>query len=414
MIKKLKKKFVLVSMSIFFVVLFVLALVINIANYIEINKHSNRVLNLLSENDGDFSRQGNFRYDPRETEKFRDESLLARKLSPETPFSTRFFTAKIDKDGIFVEDVARITISPTQALNYASAAIDSGKLDGLLDTYKYKITKKGYGILIVFVDVSRERETVQFFITNTVLIFAIVLIAVFILLMIFSKVAIKPIVESYEKQKQFITDASHELKTPLTIINTNVDVLEMYFQENEWTQSIQKQTSRLAQLVTSLVDLTRMDEGNQQLQMVDFSLSDAITESAQPFLAHATAQNKKITLDVHKNISYCGEEQSIRQLICILLDNGIKYASAHTEIKVSLAKQGKKCFLSLTNMAENLEKGNLDILFERFYRADSSRNSQTGGHGIGLSIAKAIVSQHKGKITAHSSDGKMFVISVQL
>lgn len=414
MIKKLRRKFVLVSITIVFAVLFILAVTINIANYININEHSNKILSLLLENEGNFSGMGESRDDIRRSDRSKGDALVLRKLSPETPFSTRFFTAKIDNDEIFVADIERITLLPNEALNYAITADLEGKTKGLIDTYKYQSAQKDYGTLIVFVDVSRELETIQFFITNTILVFVIVLITVFVLLMIFSKVAIKPIVESYEKQKQFITDASHELKTPLTIINTNIDVLEMYFKENEWTRSIQNQTIRLSQLVTSLVELTRMDEGNLQLQIVDFSLSDALTESAQAFFALATAQNKKITLDVHKNISYCGNEETIRQLVCILLDNGIKYSSENSEIKLSLAKQGKKRFLTVSNETAHLTKGNLEVLFERFYRADASRNSQTGGYGIGLSIAKAIVSQHKGKIAAQSSDGKSFVISIQL
>lgn len=402
MIKKLRRKFVIVSIRIVFVVFFILALTINIANYININEHSSIILSILSENDGSFPKIDT------------TKNTRVKKLSPEIPFSTRFFSVKIDNNGLKTANIDKITLTFTQSLDYANDAILNGKKNGFVTNYKYQITQKKYGRLIVFVDFTREMDTLRFFITNTILIFIIFLTAVFVLLMIFSKTALKPIIESYEKQKRFITDASHELKTPLTIISTNVDVLEMYDKENEWTRSIKNQIIRLSQLVTRLVELTRMDEGIRQLHMIDFSLSDAVIESAEPFFALATAQDKKITSIIDKNLSYCGNEESIRQLVCILLENAIKYAHKNSKITLGLQKNGKKYFLTVSNTSENLIKGNLDILFERFYRGNSSRNSETGGYGIGLSIAKAIVIQHKGKIIAHSPDGTSFIITAQL
>lgn len=233
-------------------------------------------------------------------------------------------------------------------------------------------------------------------------------------MLVFSKKAIAPIAESYEKQKQFITDAGHELKTPLAIINTNVEVIEIDYGESQWTKSIHNQVFRLSDLVESLVSLTRMDEEKNQLTKKDFSLSDLVLEASEQFFEMSKLCDKQLVLEVEENISYHGNKQAISQLLSILIDNALKYGLKDNPIRVELKKQGKKIFLQTTNRAENLSTGNYDILFDRFYRADSSRNSKLKGYGIGLSLAKAIVLKHKGKITAKSPNGKTIIFTVQL
>lgn len=400
MIKKLRRKFVLICVSLVFGVLLVLGAVSNFSSYLQINRQTKEILDILCENDGAFPKIVNFR----------------QMISPEIPFSTRYFSVVLDNDGT-IDDVnvnSMQTISTEEAVKYAQKVMLSGKTHGTMNQFKYKVAEYGEGYLMVFVDASYDVQTFRFVFINSIWVSALCLIIVFLLAVYFSKEAIRPISESYEKQKRFITDVSHELKTPLAIIRTNTEVLDMYYNENEWTKSIQNNAIRLSQLVESLVTLTRMDEENMKLQMILFSISDAVIESSEQFLAFATKQNVQIKTNVESQISYCGNEHSIRQIVCIFLDNAIKYATTDSEIKLTLKRQGKKTLLTVSNETENLAKGNCDILFERFYRADKSRNSQTGGYGIGLSIAKAIVLQHKGKISAQSPDGKTFVISVML
>lgn len=220
--------------------------------------------------------------------------------------------------------------------------------------------------------------------------------------------------ESYAKQKRFITDAGHELKTPLTIISSNTDVLEMTQGENEWTASIKSQVKRLAKLTNDLVSLSRLDEENSKLIMTDFSLSDAVTEALEPYKKLAEQNGKRLDAFVQLNISYTGNEDSIRKLVGILADNAIKYSSVGGAITVSLKQSGRGAALQFSNPVDSIEKGNHDIMFERFYRSDESRSSETGGYGIGLSIAKAIVLSHRGKIGARSDDGRSLIITVNL
>jgi signal transduction histidine kinase len=224
----------------------------------------------------------------------------------------------------------------------------------------------------------------------------------------------RPIAESYEKQRRFITDASHEIKTPLAIIEANTEVIEMDNGESEWTDSIRNQVKRLTGLTEKLVFLSRMEEEDNPLTMVDFSLSDAVSETAQSFEAVAAAQQKTLTSEIEPRITYHGDEASLRQCVSLLLDNAMKYSTENGAIRLTLSRSGKNITLTLWNSAQGLTPGKQDILFERFYRPDSSRSRQTGGSGIGLSVAQAIVLAHKGKINARSDDGVSILFTITL
>jgi len=406
MVEALRKKFILISVSAVFIVVFVIALVSNVFNYSKIGSNADELLNILAENDGMFPRQD-----------FVDlKYILPPKISPEAPFSTRFFTIKMDEKANLIEvDTGKISsISTGQALAYANSVLQNSKMSGFADEYKYLKVTKDYGTLLVFVDVRRDLEMFYSFLQSSIMTGLIVILAVFFIVLIFSKKAIAPVAESYEKQKQFITDAGHELKTPLTIINANADVLEMNYGDSQWTKSIHNQVLRLSNLVESLVSLTRMDEDTYKVVSKQFSFSNLVLEVADEFQEMSKIYDKRLVLEVEENISCYGNEQEIDQLVSILIDNSLKYALKESLIKVRLFKEGKKCILQTTNTADNLSIGNHDILFERFYRADSSRNSKSEGYGIGLSIAKSIVLKHKGKITAESPDGKTIIFTVKI
>lgn len=204
------------------------------------------------------------------------------------------------------------------------------------------------------------------------------------------------------------------MKTPLTIIDANTEVLEMEYGESEWSRSIKNQVKRLASLTENLVLLTRMDEEKQVLQMTDFSLSDAVADAAQPFIAVAATSGRRFALDIQPGISCYGNETAIRQLVSLLLDNAIKYSNDGSQIALRLRMAGKNKELTFYNTVTEMNTGNLDVLFERFYRADDSRSSDVKGYGIGLSVVKAIAVAHHGKITAKSDDGKSILFTFVL
>lgn len=345
-----------------------------------------------------------------------DEKPLPPGMSPEAPFETRYFTVTVNAENKEVSaDLGRIAaVSRQTAERYAVELYEKGEKEGFKEYYKYRAVEEEEGIMYVFLDCERELSTFYSFLAMSIFISLSGLSLVFILVLFFSKLAVGPVAESYEKQRQFITDASHEIKTPLTIIDANTEVLELENGENEWTAGIKNQVRRLSALTEKLVFLSRMEEEQTKLQAQEFSFSEAVLEIVQSFEPVAEMKGKDFQAEVPPNLFYYGDEVMLRRMLTLLLDNAVKYSGENGVIRLTLRKTEKHVELVLWNTVPEIRQGNLDILFERFYRPDSSRNSETGGYGIGLSVAKAIVTAHKGKIHARSGDGKSIEFQIVL
>ena len=246
---------------------------------------------------------------------------------------------------------------------------------------------------------------------NSVLISIGVILSVLVLIILISKKVIAPIQETYLKQKQFITGASHELKTPLAIISSNADVLEMMNGDSKWTTNIHNQVDRLTSLVNSLVVFSRMEE-KDTVERTSFNLTETLKSRIEDFDELANFQKKYIVTDIDENLNYYGEKDSIIQLMDILLENAIKYAPEDSDILVKLNKNRKYATLKVSNKA-NVEKGDLSKVFDRFYRLDESRNSAIKGYGIGLSMAQLIAEKHKETIQAYAPEDGVFKIEVR-
>lgn len=210
-----------------------------------------------------------------------------------------------------------------------------------------------------------------------------------------------PLREMFNKQKQFISDASHELKTPLAIISANTDVLSSQT-DNAWLSNIKAQTKRMNTLVSDMLTLTKLDEGRKKYSAIEFSLSDETLNTALQFDALAFEKGKTIKTDVVPNVKINADIHAFKQILTILLDNAIKYALDNSEILVTLKKENGKTMLSVMNFGSDVPDGESEKIFERFYRGDQSRSRQSGGSGLGLSIAKSISDANKWKISAHS------------
>ncbi|MDD3174520.1 MAG: HAMP domain-containing sensor histidine kinase, partial [Herbinix sp.] len=215
-------------------------------------------------------------------------------------------------------------------------------------------------------------------------------------------------------QKLFITDAGHEIKTPLAIISANADVLELIGGESEWITSIRNQTVRLDKLVKNLLTLSKLEEDNKKVSFTEFDLSETVARTASPFTTVAETKSKKLFMDIAQGKRLVGDESSIEQLVSTLVDNALKYSDEEGTIKITLSSYKKGIKLEVYNTTEEIDTENLDKLFDRFYRSDSSRSSETGGYGIGLSIAKSIVEAHHGKISVKSEDGRSICFTVLL
>lgn len=403
MIKKLRMKFIALTMFSLLMVLLVIIGTINLLNYKRIVDNADSVLTILSENNGVFPKMNNDR---------RNDGF--NPMSPELPYETRYFSVLIDSTGqILAADMGQIAaVNKDTAVEYARNVFDLNRQKGFMGNYRFIQKASGDNTRIIFMDCGRNLTTFRTFLWISCAISALGLLAVFCMVALLSKRIVKPFSESYEKQKRFITDAGHEIKTPLTIIDADADVLKMDIGENEWLQDIQKQTQRLAELTNSLVCLSRMEEDQNQFQMIDFPFSDVVSETSQSFQALAKSQNKTFNSRIQPMLSLHGDEKALSQLISILLDNALKYSSENGDISLSLEKHNKNIRLSVYNTTEFISQENLKYLFDRFYRTDPSRNSGTGGYGIGLSIAKTIVTAHKGKITASTQDEHSLTITV--
>ncbi len=404
MIKKLRQKFILISMfSLTFVIAIIIG-IINIHNYSSIVKRADEKLELIINNNGIFPRE-------------KDDKIMPpdNKMSPEAPFETRYFSVTFNNNGEVIKvNIDRIAaIDELSAESYATSLYNNSKTKGFFKNYRYQSKTRDTETLYVFIDCQHDLITFREFLYASLLFSLIGITTIFLLVFFSSKIILKPISESYEKQKHFITDASHELKTPLTVIDASADVLEMEVGENEWITSIKDQVTRLTKLTEDLLMLSRMNETNRVI-FTDFSLSEVLEDSIKRFESVAISQGKTIETNIPNNISYNGEINMISQLFSILLDNALKYTNEKGLIKVSLSETEKNKKIVFYNTCENIEIGNHDYLLERFYRKDSSRNSNTGGHGIGLSIAKSIIDNHKGKINIKSDDGKSITITITL
>ncbi|WP_234121316.1 sensor histidine kinase [Clostridium hydrogenum] len=407
MFKKLQRRFIMITMGSLGLVVFVLLGSINIVNYYEMDRKINGAIEILSENQGEFPKY-------KKATEIVSEQKFGFEMNPETQFQTRYFVVKVNKDNTVKEtDTKHVAaVTPQDAEGYANKVLASNKRSGHQDIYKYSVVSEPYGYMIIFVDYRIQLQEVTVFLLSSCVVALLTLILVFIFVAVFSKKVINPIIESVEKQKQFITDAGHEIKTPLAIISANADVLEMTSGKNEWITSIRNQTNRLDKLVKNLLMLSKMNEDNLKMVFSEFDLSGVVLEAAFPFEIIAEKENKKLTIDIQPGLKYHGDEGSIHQLVSTLVDNAMKYSNDGGIIKISLSQVKKGIKIEVYNTTDDIDKENLDKLFDRFYRTDSSRSRETGGYGIGLSIAKSIVETHHGKISVKSEDGKSICFTV--
>lgn len=424
MIRKLRIKFIAIAMLSLIGVLGIIMAFVNILNYKSVISEADQTLELLLRNDGKFPilKEQPAMYPGQKALPRQDFSLFPgqqRALSPELPYESRFFSALLDNNGTILSiDTEHIAaVDDENIKEWTNEIFQSERTSGFQGNYRYMVNETPNGIRIIFLDCTRTLSTFRTFLFFSCGISLLGIAAVFVLITLMSGRIIKPISESYEKQKQFITDAGHELKTPLTVIDADAEMLDMELElnnQNEWLTDIRSQTKRLASLTNDLIYLSRMEEG-MKLQTMEFPLSDLVIETALSFQALAKSQRKELAIDAQPGISFEGDEKALRQLLSILLDNALKYSPQDGTITVFLEKKGKSICLSIKNQTlEPIDRNCLSHLFDRFYRVETSRNSDAGGYGIGLSIARAVVTAHKGKIAAVSEEEGTLIMQVTL
>ncbi|MBS1348175.1 MAG: two-component sensor histidine kinase, partial [Firmicutes bacterium] len=294
----------------------------------------------------------------------------------------------------------------------AKQVLGGSKTSGYLKNFRYLVEETESGRMVLFLDRQVQLRSLETMMQLSCTIGIVALLVMFILVYYLSRRAIRPVIESVEKQKRFITDAGHELKTPLAIISADTEVLEMSGQDNEWTVSIRNQVKRLNTLVSDLLTLSKLEEGQARQSFREFCLSDAVMEAAETFEPMAEAQHKLLEINISPGINLRVDEAALRKMVSVLVDNAIKYTPSGGQVSVTLERRGKYPTFEVINPTDAMPEGDLNVLFERFYRADESRARITGGYGVGLSIAKAIAEEHRARIDAHALDDKHLAFTV--
>ncbi|MDN4068310.1 HAMP domain-containing sensor histidine kinase [Paenibacillus vini] len=290
-------------------------------------------------------------------------------------------------------------------------------LDGKQWAYTVQQSKDGYSI--VYLDVSAQLKILTNLIYTFSAVALIMLVVIYLTSRYFANRSIAPVKEAFDKQKRFIADASHELKTPLAVINTNADVLlanseDTIEEQAKWLHHIKSETERMKTLTNDLLYLTQMDDAREQMIHVPFNLSEAVESIILTMEAVIFEKEIDLAYEIEPGQMLTGNSEQIKQVVMILLDNAIKYTHSKGTIELSLKKQHNHLLLKVSNTGEGIAPEHLGKIFDRFYRADTSRSRKHGGYGLGLAIAKSIVEQHKGKIYVKSVPGETTSFYVQL
>ena len=413
--RRLRRKFILVAMGAVTVVLTLIIAGINIVNYSHVCKMADARLDyILAGKDGiDWGDES--KAEPANGKDAGDSQAGVRirhfeGMTAESPFDTRYFTVTIDAGQVADVNTARIAaVGAKRAASIAARLHAKGWTSGFSGNYRYTTDVQDDEITYVFVDCSRELASFHSFLSASVAISCIGWLAVLAIVTVASGAVIRPMVESYSKQKRFITDASHEIKTPLAVIDAANEVQEIESGESEWTQSIHEQVARLTALTERLVFLARMDEGSAGFTMASIDLSEAVDKAAAPFESVAVSRGKRLSMSVATGVRAHADAAAVTQVVELLLDNATRYASEGSVIELSLRAVSRgagkgSAELVVSNAVDELPEGDLDRLFDRFYRADVSRSSKTGGSGVGLSVVRAIAEAHGGSATVSGHD----------
>lgn len=318
--------------------------------------------------------------------------------------SARYAAVAIDKNGNIIRtDVTHISsLTEEEAAAIAEALKNTASGTGTYSGFLYRIseTKRAEGKVIILLDNGMQISSffTVLFISVGAGIFGWLMMLLLVILL--SRKTIAPVARSIEKQKQFVTNAGHEIKTPLAIILANTDAMELHNGENKWSKNIRAQTLRLSGLMQNLLMLAKMDESSTKLPMCEFDISTAAEDTVGAFIEPATLKGIMIEQNIKKGIRLSGNRDSIVQLMTVLLDNAVKYTESGGVIRAELYGSEKNITLSIANTCKPIDHP--EKLFDRFYRGDSARTQKNGGYGIGLSVAQAIAELHKGSITAEN------------
>lgn len=408
MIKKLRWKFIAVAMISIIVVLMAIIGTITLINYNKTVDNIDKVLTVLVDNDGkfddlDFGDDNLENTDGNNNKYNLNHQEDHGEFTKETPYWTRFFSVKFTNSNPnpTVDTSMIASVSKEEAIDMAKETIDSNSMIGFYGAYRYKVKITDDFKLVVFVDCTKEMRSIRYFVFTGTWISLVGIIAVFIIVFIFSKIVFNPVKRTYDKQKRFVTNAAHELKTPLTIISANNELIDAQYNSLDETQAIDKQVKKLTIMINNLTLLSKLDEEDKNVDLKEkVDLTKLSNDLIEPFKVIFESRNIKFNFFVDDNCYIKGNMNLISQLLSLLIDNANKYALTYINFEVRIV--GKGVELKTSNDADIDEK-NPNLLLERFYRNDKARG-KIEGSGIGLSVVNEIVKLHKGTIKLNASN----------
>lgn len=414
MIKALRKKFVITAMAAVSVLLFFLLGTINVVNISIVGREVDKTLSMLLETEGEL------KFIPKSPDPVPPPDFRIRPKGERDKFlSSNFFVVRMNEIGQAVyADVSRVSsVDEQKAQELALEAYRAGQDAGKAGKYRYRMknARIGPGTVIVFLDTSEEILSYARVLFLSVGIGLVCWLFMLGLVIFLSERAIRPVAVSWEKQKQFVTNAGHEIKTPLAIILANAEALELYNGgENKWTRNIRSQALRLDGLMKNLLFLAKMDENMAKAADAEFLLDELLGETVQTFSELLKQKKIALRLDIRPGIVIRADKEQIRQLISILLDNAAKYTKEDGTVSVSLKRKEKGVWMEIKNDCQRLPDAAPDKLFDRFYRGDEARTQKSGGYGIGLSLARSIAAANGGSISARYEGKDVISFTVNL
>lgn len=396
MFRKLKIRFILLASAAIVCILLTMIAVLNSVRFLQTNGEIQAVLNILSANNGDFP-------SVEETA----ESLQNDRITIDTIYQYRYFSVVYKEDKtLYSSNLDHLSnLSKEQALSYANKVIKDSRSSGVFKVgsqfYSYQITQdsKTKRYLLVVLDSTNYLESRNDFFWLSIQLCFYSFIFFVLVVSGFSNFAIRPYIKNYENQKRFITNAGHELKTPLAIISANTELQELMTGENEWTESTKDQVKRLSNLINQMVVLARLEE-QPDVNLVDVNFSEVVKKVAGNFKSVIEKAGKKYEIKLQEDIHVKATEDELYELVSILIDNACKYCDEDGQIFVTLtkAKRGKRARLTVANSYADGKNVDYSRFFDRFYREDESHNQKQPGYGIGLSMAESLVRIFKGRI----------------
>lgn len=398
MIRSIRRKFILIAMASLLGTMAVLCAAIGAGNRCATTSRVDKAIFILHQNGGTFLPPGS-RLDP---------SDFNFQVTPETAFETRYFIVELtpqrELKSVDLEHIA--ALDRQTVVDTVSRIIEAGTERGYVEHYRFGIfPHEDGGSTIIVLDCFLQLQAVNNMLRITVSMFLACAVIVFVLLLFLSKRAIRPFVDNLERQRQFVTDASHELKTPLAILSADIGLLRDAYGDDQWLDSAGVQITRLDRLIKNLVELARTEEMVREEAVEVLDLSEIARAGADAFEPLAEADGKLLTAEIGDKLKVKGVRDNFFRLFSILLDNAVKYCDPSGTIRLSVTARGRSVYISVSNPCAGVDTAQLPRYFDRFYRADSSRARATGGYGIGLSTAKAIVTRHKGRVFNHYGDG---------